>query len=65
MKFAGKVYKPVKFGEGLNPGTVEWERNRRQHLAEMKRFRELVAEREAMRPRPYGIIERLLAIFRR
>jgi hypothetical protein len=32
-RFTGKVYKPMKFGEGLQPGTVEAEMVRRQQRA--------------------------------
>lgn len=27
VRFKGKVYKPKKFGERMQPGTVEWELN--------------------------------------
>jgi hypothetical protein len=31
-----KVYKPTKFGEGMQPGTAEWEQNRRKLLKEQR-----------------------------
>jgi hypothetical protein len=31
-----KVYKPTKFGEEMQPGTVEWELNRRRLLKEQR-----------------------------
>jgi hypothetical protein len=40
VRFNGKVYKPIKFGEGLQPGTVEWE---------MIQAQERAAERKAER----------------
>jgi hypothetical protein len=33
-----KLHKPMKFGEGLQPGTVEWERQKRQRRAAMEHW---------------------------
>jgi|ERR1700733_14736771 hypothetical protein len=32
-KWNGKLHQPTKFGEGMLPGTVEWERNKRHRRA--------------------------------
>lgn len=36
-KFDGRVRRPVKFGEGLQPGTVEWEQMRPSEAAAERR----------------------------
>jgi hypothetical protein len=54
-RFNGKVAKPMKFGEGMQPGTVEWELKRRREQAQNRRedkaFKKILAEREEMRPK--------------
>jgi hypothetical protein len=40
-KWDGKLHKPMKFGEGVQPGTVEWERQKRQRRAAMAHWREV------------------------
>jgi hypothetical protein len=37
VKFNGKVYRPAKFNEGLQLGTVEWELMQRQIRAQNRR----------------------------
>lgn len=39
--------KPIKFGEGMQPGTVEWERLQTQRREERRRFREMQHQRES------------------
>jgi hypothetical protein len=40
-KWDGKLYKPMRFGAGLEPGTVEWERERRRRRAQAEHWREV------------------------
>jgi hypothetical protein len=75
--FRGKVYKPTKFGEGLQPGTVEWELNRRRQRAEERELQEIqksrpVIEREPRSEFPetptfflFRLIESAVRVFRR
>jgi hypothetical protein len=44
-----RVYKPIRFGEGLQPGTVEWEQNRRTLRKELAEDERPLAEMEATR----------------
>src|ERR1035441_1268342 len=44
VRFNGKVYKPTRFGEGLQPGIVEWEQIQARRRAAIKR-EEQTAER--------------------
>ena len=63
-KWDGKLYKPSKFGEGMQPGTVEWERQKRQYRAEMDHWREVSRQAEPP-PSPDGPVGRLIkALFR-
>jgi hypothetical protein len=50
VKFDGKVYKQTKFGEGLQPGTVEWEQRKRQERAD---DRELLEQEVSRRTHTY------------
>lgn len=67
VKFNGKVYKPVRFGEGIQEGTVEWEINRRnirkQEREEDRRWAEIQAarepERESIRARIWKLLCRM------
>lgn len=49
--FRGKVYKSAKFGEGMQPGTVEWELNRRKMRAEERAAEKWFKERQEERAR--------------
>lgn len=60
-KWDGKMYRPVKFGEGLQPGTVESEHINRQRRAELARFREERATRQAAEKDPLEWIHRPIA----
>jgi hypothetical protein len=63
-KWNGKLYRPVKFGEGMQPGTAEWEHERRQRRAQMEHWREVKRQTEPP-PSSDGPIARLLtALFR-
>jgi hypothetical protein len=42
-----KVYRPMKFGEGMQPGTAEWELNRRRARKEEREADLHLAELEA------------------
>lgn len=44
IKFDGRVRRPMKFGEGMQPGTVEWERLQSQRREEARRSREMQQE---------------------
>jgi hypothetical protein len=46
-RFNGKVYKPIKFGEGLQPDTAEW-----KMLQDQERAAERRAEREWRNRKP-------------
>jgi hypothetical protein len=62
-----RVYKPMRAGEGVQPGTVEWELNRRRDRKEereaVRRLAELKAEREEWETP--SIWQSVLSIFRR
>lgn len=60
-KWDGKMYRPVKFGEGRQPGTVESERMKRQRRAEMKRFKEERAALQAAEKDPLEWFHRPIA----
>lgn len=45
-KWDGKLHKPMKFGEGMKPGTVEWERDKRRRRERQQIIRQMIAERE-------------------
>jgi len=63
-----RVYKPIRFGEGMQPGTAEWEMNRRRELKLNHQANDQLAELEATqgkrerRPRPWW--SSLLRVFR-
>jgi len=38
-KWDGKLYRPVKFGEGMQPGTLEWEHERRRQAEHWREVR--------------------------
>ena len=44
-----RVYKPMKFGEGVQPGTVEWELNQRRFRKEQREDEKAWAQIEAGR----------------
>lgn len=50
-----KQYKPTKFGEGIQPGTVDWEMQRRQFVKrqrlEDEAFEEKVSRLEEAEPK--------------
>lgn len=43
MQWDGKLRKPVKFGEGFQPGTVEWEEEKRRKAKLARQGREELA----------------------
>ena len=51
----------MKFGEGMKPGTVEWERQRRQRRAQVDHWREAKRQTEPLPPID-GIFVRLLRL---
>jgi hypothetical protein len=51
LKPRRRVYKPMHFGEGVQPGTVEWELNRRRARKEQQEDDLLWAEMEPKRQR--------------
>jgi hypothetical protein len=59
-----KQYKPIKFGDGPDPGTVEGHRNRMAEAAETRRYNqrmnELAVEDEAKRE---GLLSKVLGFF--
>ena len=61
-----KQYKPVKFGDGPDPGTVEGHRNRMIEAAETRaynrRTKELAAEDEARRE---GVLSKVFGFLTR
>ena len=64
-KWDGKLYRPTKFGEGMKPGTVEWERQKRQRKAQVEHWREVKRQTEPTPPPPNRPIMRFFkAIFR-
>lgn len=63
-KWDGKLCRPVKFGEGMQPGTVEWERERRRRRAQAEYWREVKRQTEPELPRPSLLVRMLKAIFR-
>lgn len=44
-----RVYKPIRFGERMQPGTVEWELNRRRERKEEREAERYMAEMQAAR----------------
>jgi hypothetical protein len=61
-----RVYKPMRFGEGMQPGTVEWELNKRRLSKEQREDNRQWAEMEAMREREThspqaGVLARILS----
>ena len=60
-KWNGKLYKPVKFGEGSQPGTVEWEQEKRRKAKLARQAREELA-RVAV-PERKGWLARLFGRF--
>jgi hypothetical protein len=69
IKFDGKIRKPMKsmtFGQGMEPGTVEWEFNQRRIRAargeEDRQWAEIQAKRQGATK---TLRERLTAILRR
>jgi hypothetical protein len=63
-----RVYKPMKFGEGMQPGTAEWELNRRRDRNEEREAKLHLADLEATRherePEPRSIWRSFFRIFR-
>lgn len=67
-----RVYKPMRFGEGMQPGTVEWEANQRRLRAERRNEeRQWVllqakheAENKTLRGRFASILDRIRIWFR-
>ena len=59
-----KQYKPIKFGDGPDPGTVEGHRNKMIEAAEKRaynrRMKELTAEDELRRE---GLLSKVLRFF--
>jgi hypothetical protein len=59
-----KQYKPIKFGDGSDPDTVEGHRNRMAEAAETRRYnrrmKELAAEDEARRE---GLLSKVFGFF--
>jgi hypothetical protein len=59
-----KQYKPIKFGDGPDPGTVEGHRNAMDEAAERRRYnrrmRELEAEDLEREQRQRGLLVRLV-----
>jgi hypothetical protein len=64
-----KQYKPMKFGEGMQPGTVEWELNRRRLRKEQREDEKLWAKTQETRREqerdPRSLWEWILRIFHR
>jgi hypothetical protein len=58
-KWNGKLYKPIKFDEGMQPGTVEWERERRRRKGQVEHWREVRRQTEPP-PSSDGLVVRLL-----
>jgi hypothetical protein len=58
VKFDGKVYKQTKFGEGLQPGTVEWEERKRQECADDREYRAMLKNAENRKRRPQSDLPR-------
>jgi len=46
VEFDGRVRRPMKLAEGMQPGTVEWERLQVQRREEAQRFREIQQQQE-------------------
>jgi len=69
IKFDGKIRKPMKFGEGMQPGTVEWELNRRRLRAERhednRQWAEIQAKRHEREREPHSIWWSFFRIFKR
>jgi hypothetical protein len=59
-----KQYKPIRFGDGPDPGTVEGHRNAMAEAAETRaynrRMKELAAEDAARRK---GLVSRVITLF--
>lgn len=55
-RFTGKVFKPMRFGEGLQTGTVEWKQMQNRERLEQRKverawnLREATQEREPTLP---------------
>jgi len=60
-KLDGKLYKPMKHGEGMQPGTVEWERERQRRKAQAEHWREV--KRQQTEPQSNGLIARFFKAF--
>ena len=64
-----RAYKPARFGEGMQPGTVEWELNRRRERKEEREAVRSMAEMEATRAErerePRSVWGHIARIFRR
>jgi hypothetical protein len=61
VRFKGKVHKPTKFGEGMQPGTVDWEMNQRRHRAEERQAEREWAKREPEPLREPRLLDSLFA----
>jgi hypothetical protein len=67
--FTGKVYRQPKPGEGLQPGTVDWELARRQARAQRRRedkaFDQRMAETDELEPKGFWrVFDAIVGFFR-
>jgi hypothetical protein len=63
IKWNGKLHRPMKFGEGMQPGTVEHEREKLRRRAQAEYWREVKRQMEPSESE--GFIGRFFkAIFR-
>ena len=52
MRWNGKLHRPVRFGEGMKPGTVESEQRSRIYQIERRQIDRIFAERERQKRGP-------------
>jgi hypothetical protein len=68
-KFDGRLRKLMKFGEGMQPGTVEWELNKHRQCKEQreneKQWAQLQATRAERERDPRSLRDWIVGIFRR
>jgi hypothetical protein len=67
--FTGKVYRQPKPGEGLQPGTVDWELARRQARTQRRRedkaFDQRMAETDELEPKGFWrVFDAIVGFFR-
>ena len=67
--FTGKVYRQPKPGEGLQPGTVDWELARTQARAQRRRedkaFDQRMAETDELEPKGFWrVFDAIVGFFR-